>query len=474
MIIVGGMTMMIPAAVDWALRDEASAQAFAAAAGISTAVGSLLFLLCRSPRQSFKTKEMFLTTTLTWVFYALFAALPFYLSLPALSFTDAFFEAMSGLTATGATIFADVEALSAGLLLWRSLIQWLGGAGIAIVAISIFPMLRIGGMQFFSTESAERSERDVPTVAQNMHFILGYFCLLSAACMLCLWAGGMSLFDAVNHAMTCIATGGFSTHNASVGFFQSPLLEWILIVFMTLAGLPLVLGLHLATRQWSSIRESAQIKTYFSFLAGAIVLFGAVRYFQDGGAQPVADIVRLSAFNVVSVVSSTTFLAEDFTALGPFFATVFLLLMTVGGCTGSTSGGIKMFRFTILFQTIKAHIKSLVRPHGVFVPRYGKRAITDEVMISVLVFFGLFFGGIFITALLLTLSGLDFVSGLSGAIGAIANTGIGLGDTLGPYQSLGELSTPVKWILLAGMLLGRLEFITVLVLFFPFLWRKNI
>ena len=469
-----GILMAVPAAIDALFGSMDGAHEFALSAALSVAIGLLIYLLSVTEKEPLKAKEMFLTTTLIWVGYALMAAVPFYMSQYHLSWTDSVFEAMSGLTTTGSTVLSNLDQMTPGILLWRSMLQWLGGAGIVIVAIMILPALRIGGMQFFTTESSAGSKRDLPTVEQNLRAVFLYLIGLTMACCLCLRYAGMSWFDAVNHSFTTISTGGFSTHDASIGYFNNPTIDWILTFFMAVSGVPLVLGLYLLKGRWKSIRNDEQITFYLKFLLCSVLLLTLLRWGADHFMpRELGRYIRESAFSIVSIVTSTGFVMDNYQLWGNFAIAFFMFLMLFGGCTGSTAGGIKMFRFTILFRATAVRLKSLVQPHGVFVPRYGLHIITDDILISVLVFVGLYFGTAIVLTLALSAGGLDFVTSFSGALTSLSNVGPGLGHVIGPDKTFAMLPGGVKWLLILGMLVGRLEFISVFVLFFPFLWRRN-
>jgi trk system potassium uptake protein TrkH len=474
MIVICGIGMAIPAIVDFMANERTAAMRFALSAGMTVSIGLVVRLLAGSGREPLRIKEMFLCTTLIWLFFSLFSALPFFVSIYHISWTDSVFESMSGLTTTGATVLSDLDHMSRGLLLWRSMLQWFGGLGIIIVAILVFPILRIGGMHFFNTESSAQSERDLPTVVKNMRAISIYFIGLSAVCALSLWLAGMGKFDAVCHAMTTIATGGFSTHDASIAYFNNPVIEWILIFFMFVSGLPLILGFLIWKKQWRSIRNNIQIGSYIRFVAIVISVLTCIRFWvSNESMNSIGRLLRESAFSVVSVVTTTGFVSVNYQTWGAFSVALFVFLLACGSCTGSTSGGIKIFRFSILNQTIGIRMRNLVQPHGVFVARYGERPIADDVLISVLVFLGFFAGTVIVTTLALSLTGLDLITAFSGAMSGIANVGPGLGEMIGPDDTFAALPNAAKWILIVAMMVGRLEFATVFVLFFPFLWRRN-
>ena len=473
--ILCGIAMMIPAVADLFYGYPDSSKRFAVSGALCVCVGILMRLVCGVREEPLRVKEMFLTTTLVWLFCTVFSAIPFFVSGYHLSWTDSVFEAMSGLTTTGATVLRGLDQMTAGILLWRSMLQWVGGAGIVIVVITILPALRIGGMQFFTTESSAGSERDLPTVIQNMRAILIYFIILTIVCGLLLKWAGMTDFDAINHAMTTVATGGFSTHDTSIEYFNNPLIEWIIIFFMFVSGLPLILGLHLFKRRWRVIKEDSQIFFYIKFIAVSVLFLTGLRWLSRYFAPvEMLNYIREGLFAVVSVVTTTGFVSGNYQLWGNFALAFFMFLLLVGGCTGSTTGGIKMFRFSVLSRASVVRLKTAIQPHGVFVPRYGSHTITDDVLISVLVFFGLYLG----TAVMITLGvsacGLDFVSALSATLTSLSNVGPALGEVIGPDKTFAVLPNGVKWILTFAMLIGRLEFVSVFVLFFPFLWRRNV
>ncbi|MBQ4472527.1 MAG: TrkH family potassium uptake protein [Alphaproteobacteria bacterium] len=458
-----GLLMLIPAIAD-ALTGQGWANAFTISSGITLLIGLFLYLICPKQKEPLHTKEMFLTTTLMWLLYAVFSAMPFYFPPHALTLTDAFFESMSGLTGTGATIFSNLESESTGILLWRSMSQWFGAMGIIVITLIVLPTLKIGGMQLFSTESSMLSERINPTMRQSIRDILIYFVFLSLACTVALWAAGMTPFDAVNHAMTTLSTGGFSTHDASIMYFNRPAIQWVIIFFMIMGGLPIVLGPHLFYRRWEGIYKNVQIFTFFKVLCCAVLLL-----------IPIVGIdqLRLIIFQVVSIVTTTGFVATPYSTWGSFAATLFLFLLVCGACSGSTSGGIKMFRFAVIGRIMKTKLKSTIKPYAVFMPRYGDQIIDTQITDAILLFLGLFFITFIASTLGLAAIGLDYMTAFSGSLSCIANVGPGLGNIIGPEQTYANLPAGAKWILSFVMLAGRLEFTSLVVLFLPFLWRRN-
>lgn len=474
-LILCGITMSIPAIVDILNNDVDSAHRLFLAAATTVLSGLAIFGLTFQPQEPLRIKEMFVTTTCVWFGFVFFAALPFYFSAYHVSFTDAFFESASGMTTTGATIFKGLDTMNHGLLLWRSMLHWMGGLGIVVVALTILPSLHIGGMHFFATESTQGDDRTSPKMIHKVHATLMCFVILTVLCTLSLWWAGMTPFDAINHAMSTIATGGFSTHDTSIGFYNSPLIEWILILFMTIAGLPLILGLYMFQKRWQLIINNEQISTYFWFIFCSVFIISLYRWYHISPELSAFEgILRSTLFTVVSTITTTGFVTENYGLWGQFAIIFILFLLTTGACVGSTSGGIKMFRFTILSKTVITRLKSMMQPFGVFVPRYGNRAITDDVLIAVLVFMTFYIGTAVLGTLLLSLVGLDFMTALSGTFSSLSNVGPGLGPLIGPDTTYGALPSVAKWILSFCMLLGRLEFISIVMLTLPFLWKKNI
>lgn len=474
-VMLGGFMMVFPAAADWLAGDMQSASIFGLLAALTCAIGLIGWLLADARQVPLKTKEMFLTTCFIWFSFSLICSLPLYFSPLNISFVDAFFEASSGLTTTGATIFTNLESLPKGVLLWRSMTQWMGGLGILVVAILVLPALQIGGMQLFNIETSGESNRDMPTIAQNVSGILLYFVIITGLCGICLWLAGMSPFDALNHALTTSATGGFSTHDLSVGYFNSPAIEWILTLFMFIGGLPLMLGILLFRRHFDTIRENEQIKLYFMFCLGIVLFLAGVRWYDVAfDNNQLSEILRTTAFDVISIMTSTGFIIDNYELWGSYATVIFMLIMLTGGCTGSTTGGIKMFRYSVLFKTIYTQLKKTVQPHGVFISRYGNKPITDNVINGVIVFLGLYVLSAAAGAILLSLCGLDFITSVSGAISSLSNIGPALGSVIGPDQTFAGLSDTAKTISSFLMIIGRLEFVAVYILWIPFFWKKNV
>jgi trk system potassium uptake protein len=444
-------------------------QVFAVAASVTMFIGIALILTCRTEQIRISVRQAFVVTTLSWLATAMFGALPFAFSELSLSYTDAFFEAMSGVTTTGSTVIIGLDEAPPGLLLWRALLQWLGGLGIIVMSIAVMPLLRVGGMQMFRVEAFETGEKVMPRAAQISAALSVIYIVLTAVCAAALSMAGMSVFDAVAHAMTALATGGYSTHDASIGYFDSALIDAILTVSMIVGSLPFVLYLRVVQGQAGELARDSQVQWFFVVLGSAVVLT-AVLLWSHTGFEPTRAF-RFAAFNVTSVMTGTGYATSDYWAWGGFAGPVFFYLMFIGGCTGSTTCGIKIFRFQVLYAATQTQFHHLLRPHGVFIPYYNNRPIPDDVITSVLSFFFLYGVCFALLAVALGMLGLDFVTAVSSAATAISNVGPGLGPIVGPAGNFQALPDAAKWLLSAGMLLGRLELFTVLMLFTAVLWR---
>ena len=462
------LAMCVPMIAD-AVVGNPDWKVFAGSSGLTLFIGVTLIFSNRVPFERFTIRQAFILTTASWLVMTMFAALPFVFADLDLSYTDGFFEAMSGITTTGSTVIKGLDFAPAGILLWRALLQWLGGIGIIVMAVAIMPMLQIGGMQLFRMESSDRSEKVMPRVRQISIAIGLIYLALTIICALALGVAGLDAFDAVAHAMTTIATGGFSTRDASVGHFDNAGAEMVIVVFMILGSLPFVLYLQALRGAPGSILKDTQVRWFLSIVVVFALTIGLWHHFANDA--PLLRALQLSIFNVISIITGTGYSSADYSTWGGFAIGVFFFLMFIGGCAGSTTCGIKIFRYQVLYATAEAQIRRLIQPHGIFVAHFNRRPITEEVAGSVMGFFFLFVATFAVLAMLLSLLGLDMVTALSGAATAICNVGPALGDIIGPSGHFGPLPDAAKWILSAGMLLGRLELFTVLVLFLPAFWR---
>lgn len=467
LVVMLGLAMLVPAAVDLAV-DNPDYRVFLLGAALCCFAGGTLLTATWRERPGLTLRQTFILTTSVWLVLPAFAALPFVLSGLGLSYTDAFFEAMSGLTTTGATVITGLDTAPPGILLWRAILQWLGGVGIIVTAIAVLPMLRVGGMQLFRTESSEKTDKALPRAAQIAAATTVIYLLLSLACVLALWLAGLGMFDAVAHAMTTVATGGFSTRDGSVGHFANPQVEWTVTGFMILGSLPFVLYLQAVRGRPLLLWRDTQVRWFFITLGGLVGLVFLLT--EVSGRHEPVEALRLSLFNVTSIMTGTGYAAADYGGWEGSATVLFFFITMIGGCAGSTSCGIKIFRFRVLFETLRVQLQQLVRPNAVSVPRYSGRPLETHVTDAVMGFFVLFALSFGVLAFLLTLTGLDATTSLSGAATALANVGPGLGETIGPSGTFKPLPDSAKWLLAAGMLIGRLELFTVLVLFTRRFW----
>jgi trk/ktr system potassium uptake protein len=463
-----GGVMLVPALIDLGIANT-DWRTFITAGVVTVFFGGSLALVNRGRQFRLDLSQGFILTTMAWFAVVTAGALPFVFGQGKLSITDAFFESMSGFTTTGSTVIAGLDQLPPGLLLWRSLSQWIGGLGIVVMAIIMLPFLRVGGMQLFRTESSERSDKIFPRAVEMGRWIGSTYLLLTMLCAIALKLAGMSWFDAWNHAMTTLATGGFSTKDASISFYDSPAIEWIEVVFMISGALPLTFYIRAALQGPRSVLEDGQVWAFLTVLGTAILVMAFWVSLHLGA--PVPEALRLAAFNVTSIVTDTGFASTDFNQWGTFTIGGFFLFYFIGGCAGSTAGAIKIFRWRILFSSVRSQFHSMRRPHEVMPATYGGRRLTQELMASVMNFFFLYILTFASLSLAMMLFGVDFLSSVSGVAQAMANAGPGLGTIIGPAGNFASLPDPAKWTLSFAMLLGRLELFTMLVLLTPSFWR---
>jgi len=461
--------MLLPAVADWIDGGPDSAMFFICFIVTIFAGGTLMAAFRPREKISVTIHQAFVLTAATWSLMTVFAALPLAVSSLHLSFADAFFEAMSGVTTTGSTVLVGLDKMPTGILLWRGLLNWFGGVGIIVMAVAILPFLRIGGMQLFRTESSDRSEKSLPRVSQISVAIIVFYLLLSAVSVVLLWLVGVPLFDSVLHTMAAVATGGFSNHDASVGGLENKAAEYILVAIMFIGGATFMLFINAwRTRSFAFLRDS-QLRVYFWLIVICTIAMMVWRL--STGEFQVEAAFRHSLFMVVSIVTTTGFVTADYTTWGSFPIALMLFLTFTGACTGSTAGGLKIFRFQILYQMAKAQLLRLTHPNAVLVPRFNDREISREVINSVAGFVFLYFFCFVAIAIGLSMFGLDLATAVSGSATALGNVGPGLGDTIGPSGNFKSLPDGAKWLLSFGMLLGRLELLTLLVLFMPNFWR---
>lgn len=464
--------MMIPMTVDLAL-DFREWRSFALSAGIGAALGGfLVYRLRGSMGEGLSLRQAFLLTPLSWFSVAALSAIPFYFTPfgeTSGDLTNAFFESMSGITTTGSTVISNLGEAPPGILTWRALLQWMGGIGIIGIAIAVLPALGIGGMQLFRTESSDRSEKVLPKVRQIAAAIGSVYLGITVIAAATYWLQGMSVFDAVLHSLTTISTGGYSTSDSSFGNWEANGIQWTGTLFMLAGGIPFVIYVRMLAGERRALFD-AQVRHFLMFLGVVIAIVGTTLLVL--GTYDLEAAYRFAAFNVVSIVTTTGYATTDYALWGNAAVALFFGLTFVGGCTGSTAGGIKIFRFEVMYIMLKAHFRQLLYPSGVVPKTYDGRPLSDDVISSVVVFFAVFFATYSAFTIALMAMGLDFLTSASGAVTALANVGPGLGETIGPAGNFSTLPDLAKWLLSFGMILGRLELFTVLILFYPRFWRS--
>lgn len=461
--------MWLPAIIDYRDGHE-EWRVFATSSGLTLFFGLALLLGTRTPQRRRSVRQTYLIATFGWMVPALFAALPLVYGPLQLSVTDAVFEAMAGLTATSATVIRGLDALPRGLLLWRALLGWLGGIGVIALAITVLPDLAVGGMQMFRLEVPGPAERATSRGRRIALAILAGYCGATALLAIALWLAGMSGFEALVHAMGTISTSGASTSDASIGHFDSAAITLLVMLGMVLGGMPFLLFFHLLRGNRRIVARDHQLRWYFALLL--LGSLGVTAWLMASRGLAPLDAARHGALTVVSVMTGTGHFTLEYGNWGGMPAAILFFLAFVGGCAGSTSGGIKVFRFQFLFADALMQIRRLLRPHAVLIASFNRRPIPEEVLGSVMGFLFVYALSFAMLAMSLAFLGLDFVTAVSGAASALANLGPGLGPEIGPGGSYAGLPDLAKWLLSLGMLAGRLEVFTVLVLFIPAFWRQ--
>ncbi|MCF1431243.1 MAG: TrkH family potassium uptake protein [Shewanella sp.] len=446
---------------------EETAGAFMLSALLTGTVASICIKSGKRHHLTLNIRDMFLLTSLTWFIVSLFAAMPFTLY-HGINYTDAFFETMSGVTTTGSTVLSGLDKMDLAILMWRSLLQWLGGIGFIVMAVAILPFLNVGGMKLFRTESSDWGDKAVPRTRSMAKDLFWVYFLLTVFCAMSYHLAGMKWFDAINHAMTTLSTGGYSTSDKSMAKFSNSA-QWVGTLFMAAGGLPLLLFMQCLKNRTLRVWGDQQVKGYVVLLIVVSLILALWMWLTREIAF--IDAIRLTSFNVVSVVTTTGYGLTDYGTWGGFAFITFLFLMLVGGCSGSTAGGIKIFRFQIALSVMKAQVKQQFHPNALTRQSYNNRFVTDDIVRSIVTFCLLLAGVIALLSLILVLTGLDPITSLSGAITAVANVGPGLGPVIGPAGNFASLPDVAKWALAIGMLMGRLEILTVAVLFHPGFWK---
>ena len=464
--IILGIFMLIPLIVQFLYKEVDSS--FFGASIVTIIFGTLFFLSNLDHSKKLNLQQAFLLTALSWLTIAIFGSLPFVFSSVNFSFTNAFFESMSGITTTGSTIIPNLENMPKGILLWRALLQWLGGIGIIVMAITLMPIMNVGGMQLFKISNNDSSEKILPKSKEIALRLIYIYSSLTILCAISYKILGMNVFDSLTHSMTTISTGGFSNYNESIGFFNSFSIEISAMIFIILGSLPFIAYIKFLSGNKKIFILDIQIKTFLKIIIASIIILSIYLIIND------LDHLNLRSifFNVISILTGTGYVNAQFDNWGAFPIILFLGLMFIGGCAGSTTCGIKIFRIQILYSFVINQLKKIIYPKGIFVLKYNQTPVDNKFIASIISFIYMYLVIFFIIAALLSLTGLDFMTSISGAATSISNVGPGLGPIIGPNGNFASLPDISKWILSLGMILGRLELFAILVLFLPSFWRK--
>ena len=464
--IILGVFMFIPIVFQFIYSEIDSS--FFGASLVTIIFGTLFFLSNLDHDKKLTLQQAFLLTALSWLSIAIFGSLPFIFSDLNFSFVNAFFESMSGITTTGSTIISNLDEMPKGILLWRAILQWLGGIGIIIMAITLMPIMNVGGMQLFKISNNDSSEKILPKSKEIALRLIYIYTSLTLLCGLTYKIFGMSFFDSLTHSMTTIATGGFSNYNESIGFFDSVSIEISAMIFIILGSLPFIAYIKFISGDRKIIFNDVQVKTFFKIIIVSIIILSI--YLLITGS---ADLnLRSIFFNIISILTGTGYVNAEFDTWGSFTLILFLGLMFIGGCAGSITCGVKIFRIQILYLFVVNQLKKIIYPKGVFVLKYDQNPIDNKFISSIISFIYMYLVIFFILTALLSLTGLDFITSISGAATSISNVGPGLGSIIGPNGDFSTLPDISKWILTLGMILGRLELFAILVLFLPSFWRN--
>tara|TARA_Y100000590_G_scaffold194481_1_gene220965 strand:+ start:542 stop:1990 length:1449 start_codon:yes stop_codon:yes gene_type:complete len=433
-------------------------------------IGSVLYVGFKKEKMKIDLRQAFLLTILSWTLIALFGSLPFIYSSSSLSFTNAFFESVSGITTTGSTVISKIDNLSEGILVWRSLLQWFGGIGIIVLAIAILPTLQIGGMQLLHMEHDDPYEKTLPKINKFILEITVLYVSLTVLCFFSYYYFGMSAFDSLIHCMTTISTGGFSNKSLSFTFFDSYALENVSVLFMILGSLPFVVFIKFIHGQKNSILIDDQIKLFLILLI--LIILITLIWLKNSLNIDWFQSLRLATFNITSILTGTGYTSSNYNNWGGFGMIIILMIMFIGGCAGSTTGGIKIFRFQILFRGVRLQIKKLTQPHAVFLMKFNKKTVTENAYTSVISFFFIYVLLFILSSVILSFLKIDFLTALSASASAISNVGPGIGEIIGPNGDYSKIHEVGKWVLALTMLIGRLEIFTILVLFSKNFWKK--
>ncbi len=464
--IILGASMFVPIIVQFIYSEIDSS--FFGASIVTIVFGALFFLANIDHDRKVNLQQAFLLTALSWLSVAVFGSLPFIFSSMEMSITDAFFESMSGITTTGSTIISNLENAPKGILLWRAVLQWLGGIGIIVMAITLMPIMNVGGMQLFKISSNDSSEKILPKSKEIALRLIYIYSALTAVCAISYWIFGMGKFDSLTHSMTTIATGGFSNYNQSIGYFNSIYIEIASMIFIILGSIPFIAYIKFLNGNKKIFTNDTQIKSFLKIIILSIIILSFYLVLTNNENYSFRSIF----FNTISILTGTGYVNAEFDSWGSFPITIFLALMFIGGCAGSTTCGVKIFRIQILYLFILNQLKKIIYPKGVFLIKYDQNSVDEKFIASIISFIFFYFVIFFILAALLSLTGLDFITALSGAATSISNVGPGLGPIIGPNGDFSSLPDISKWVLSVGMILGRLELFAILVLFLPSFWKN--
>ena len=464
--IILGVFMFIPIIIQFLYAEMDSS--FFGASLVTIIFGTLFFLSNIDHDKKLTLQQAFLLTALSWLSIAIFGSLPFVFSDLNFSFTNAFFESMSGITTTGSTIIPNLNEMPKSILLWRAILQWLGGIGIIIMAITLMPIMNVGGMQLFKVSSNDSNEKILPKSKEIALRLIYIYSSLTLICGITYNIFGMSFFDSLTHSMTTIATGGFSNYNESIGFFNSVAIEISSMIFIILGSLPFIAYIKFISGNKKILINDTQIKSFFRIIIVSIVILSIYLIVNNSDEFNLRSVF----FNVISILTGTGYVNAEFDNWGSFSLILFLGLMFIGGCAGSTTCGIKIFRVQILYLFVVNQLKKIIYPKGVFVLKYDQNPVDNKFIASIISFIYMYLVIFFVLTALLSLTGLDFVTSISGAATSISNVGPGLGSIIGPNGNFSTLPDISKWILALGMILGRLELFAILVLFLPSFWRN--
>ncbi len=464
--IILGVFMFIPIIIQFIYSEIDSS--FFGASIVTIIFGTLFFLSNLDHDKKLTLQQAFLLTALSWLSIAIFGSLPFIFSDLNFSFVNAFFESMSGITTTGSTIISNLNEMPKSILLWRAILQWLGGIGIIIMAITLMPIMNVGGMQLFKISNNDSSEKILPKSKEIALRLIYIYLSLTLFCGLAYNVCGMNIFDSLTHSMTTIATGGFSNYNESIAYFNSVSIEISAMIFIILGSLPFIAYIKFISGDKKIILNDIQIRSFFKIIIFSVIILSI--YLIINGSTELN--LRSVFFNVISILTGTGYVNAEFDTWGSFTLILFLVLMFIGGCAGSTTCGIKIFRVQILYLFIVNQLKKIIYSRGVFVLKYDQSPVDNKFISSIISFIYMYLVIFFVLTALLSLTGLDFITSISGAATSISNVGPGLGSIIGPNGDFSALPDSSKWILTVGMILGRLELFAILVLFLPSFWKN--